>query len=180
MIFAVFDTLNTGRAALASPWKTTLFRVFVLKHDIHLWIQVPPPRDFAVIQKRFGVKKEQNFSSWEVLVSSGRSHGTYLGLYIDRKCNRVVENIDSNLKKLQELYRRSTSASKQAGNVAAQKLQSTPRKSQGEGRVDKRMATSSPSSVSPPAAPSGTGSPGRYSDFHYGIGVRPEGPQIGT
>ena len=68
-------------------------------------------------------------------------------IYIDRKCNRVVENIDSNLKKLQELYRRPTSASKQAGNVAAQKLQSTPRKSQGEGRVDKRMATSSPSSV---------------------------------
>ena len=28
LIFAVFDTLNTGRAALASPWKTTLFPCF--------------------------------------------------------------------------------------------------------------------------------------------------------
>ena len=28
LIFAVFDTLNTGRAALASPWKTILFPCF--------------------------------------------------------------------------------------------------------------------------------------------------------
>ena len=28
LIFADFDTLNTGRAALASPWKTTLFPCF--------------------------------------------------------------------------------------------------------------------------------------------------------
>ena len=40
--FAVFDTPNTARAVHASPWKTSFFCVFVLKHDIHLWIQVAP------------------------------------------------------------------------------------------------------------------------------------------
>ena len=42
MVFAVFDTLSTACVVRASHWKTTFFCVFVLEHDIYLWIQVTP------------------------------------------------------------------------------------------------------------------------------------------
>ena len=46
-IFAVFATLNTVCAVCLSTWKTTFFLCFVLKHDIHLWIQVPLPHPWG-------------------------------------------------------------------------------------------------------------------------------------
>ena len=51
MIFAVFDTLNTGRAALASPWRTTLFPCFCTRAWYALLNTSGPPGTLGYRQK---------------------------------------------------------------------------------------------------------------------------------
>ena len=58
--------------------------------------------------------------------------------YLCKSCARIVDNIENNVSKLQAIYHSDTT---QQENVA-----NTPRKGQGKGRVEKRMAAFSPSS----------------------------------
>ena len=77
-----------------------------------------------------------------------------LPTFICKRCDRVVDNLGANVRKLKELHfsKENTSVNPppQQGNVQA----ATPRKFQGEGRVEKRMAALSPSSSAAASASS--------------------------
>ena len=60
LILAVFDTFDT----CLLEKKTPFFRVFVLEHDIHLWIQVAPQAIFLAIVLHLAVLAWWGILKW--------------------------------------------------------------------------------------------------------------------